>query len=662
MLKILSILFIFYSCTLIALNHLASETSPYLLQHKNNPVDWYAWGDKAFDVAKKENKLIFVSIGYSTCHWCHVMAHESFEDEKVAKILNDNYISIKIDKEQFPHIDRYYQGIYRLMNQKSGGWPLTIILTPDKKPFFSATYIPKYRGYGSAGLIDTLTQISLAPQKELQKIGDEVLRVVKLNEDKEYKVVDIDTKLETKSIEQFNSSYDHKNKGFSISPKFPNSSSIVTLLKLYEITKDKKALDMATSALDAMARGGIYDQIDGAFYRYSVDSRWEMPHFEKMLYTNAQLIKAYTKAYIITKKPLYKKVVSQTIKEMDRRFRVDNLYMSASNADSKNFDGKNEEGFFFIYDYYECEEYLEELGVSKKDIEESLHYLGILKDGNYDGDYSNPRIIGDKEPASLSSVKNLLKKYREKKEYPFIDNKINTAWNSLYIESKFIASAIDPSYVKDAKKSIDALLKLMSDKSGLYHQTIKGIKPTQKGLLEDYAFLAAALFEAYETTLDVRYMKQFKRVVESSIIKFYKDERWMESVDGFKTFATIDDRGYASSLSVNLINLLKYSTIDANSKVYAIAKKTIDRFSAQIAISSAYSPTALEASLMLKYPAVFIKSNKKNLQKLNLEEIKYPFLYLYVTEDKNYLACKQDSCFSYTKDIEKLKKDIKRVR
>jgi len=661
--KISSLIFfiLLSQVNILSANQLGDETSPYLLQHKNNPVDWYPWGDEAFAKAKGENKLIFLSIGYSTCHWCHVMAHESFEDKSVAKALNKDFISIKVDKEQFPHIDNYYQNVYRTMNKKSGGWPLTIIMTADKKPFFSGTYIPKEEGYGSKGLVNILDIITNYDKKDLQESADNILKIVTHNENIMDNEVKLDKKLDLIAVEQYKSYYDFKYKGFSQAPKFPQASNIITLLKIYEATKNEEALTMATDALTAMAKGGIYDQIEGGFYRYSVDKRWEIPHFEKMLYTNAELLVAYSNAYKITKNKLYKKIINETIAQIDKRFKTKGVYQSASNADSENFEGHNEEGFYFVYEYFETEEFLEKNRIDQKTIKNTLKYLGITEDGNFDGDFSNPNIIDKKEPKNLEVVKKLLIQLRKKKEYPFIDNKINTAWNSLYIKGKFKAGYINPKYIKEARYSLDRLIELLYVKGELYHQTIIGVKPTQKALLEDYAFLSSALFEAYQKTLDKKYFILFEELVNKSIEKFYKNNRWTESDDGFVTYAKIDDNGYASALAVTINNIILYATVEADFKIRNIALKTISLFSNKINQYPAYYPNTLQAVMMSQYEPVFIKSKKKKLKALNLEDINHPFVYKYVYESEDYLACKLSSCFSYGKDFEKIKKDIEEL-
>ena len=347
-------LFVFSSA-----NELSQSTSPYLLQHKENPVNWMEWSDRAFKKAKDEQKLIFLSIGYSTCHWCHEMARLSFSQKDVAEILNKDFVSIKVDKERLSYIDSYYQEGYRIINNKSGGWPLTVILLPNKKPVYFGTYMPKEM------LKDLLREIASSKKEKLNAVASDIEKSLTSYKNIKVNEGEIKNDLLKKAFNGYKEMYDFENKGFSQAPKFPQANSIDALLNIYLIKGNKEALTMATDMLDAMARGGIYDQIDGGFFRYSVDAQWTIPHFEKMLYTNAELISVYAKAYKITKKKLYAKVVKESIKEMDKRFMHNGLYFSASNADSKNEKGKEQEGYYFVFGYKKALEYLVAHKVSK---------------------------------------------------------------------------------------------------------------------------------------------------------------------------------------------------------------------------------------------------------------------------------------------------------
>jgi uncharacterized protein YyaL (SSP411 family) len=653
-----ALIILFLSLGSIMATQLHNETSPYLLQHKDNPVDWYPWGEEAFEKAKKENKLIFLSIGYSTCHWCHVMAHESFEDEEVAKVLNKDFVSIKMDREQFPHIDGFYQKVYRLMNKRSGGWPLTIVMTPQKEPFFSATYVPKYAGYGSRGLIEVLKEIANYDRDALKEQGKKILQVVKNQEHFAFSNAKYDNKILHTIVDQLKKTYDEEYKGFGEHPKFPQFANLILLLKVYQINKDQEALTMAIETLKAMAKGGIFDQIEGAFYRYSVDQKWQVPHFEKMLYTNAEALEAYSLAYKITKEPLFKAVIDKTINQIDIRFKQKGVYKSASNADSKNDFGDNEEGYYFVYDYKQTLDFLEQNSINKKEAKNSLYYLGIKENGNFDGKRSNPEILEDTKPENLNKVIALLKQIRDKREYPFIDNKINTAWNALYLKGKLIASTIDKTYLQETLDSLDALIYLMYNQGELYHQTILGKSPTQKGILEDYSFMIDTLFEAYQITLDERYFALYEQLIKKSIELFYKDGRWIESNDGFETFADIEDYGYASSLGVHFNNLILYATMQGDTKIFEIAQKSMQYYVEHINKYPSYFPNTTLASIYYMIEPVFIKSNKENLQKFTSKDFEYPFVYKKTYKSDDYLACKINSCFSYSKVLDSIIRDI----
>lgn len=539
------------------------------------------------------------------------------------------------------------------MNGKSGGWPLTIMMSADKKPFFSGTYVPLSAGYGSEGLINIINSVAATSHQKLSQIGEKVLASLEQNQKPSIQKTSLNSTLAEKTIKEFKSYYDFKNGGFSQKPKFPEASKIILLFKLYEATKNKESLDMALHALEAMAKGGIYDQIEGGFYRYTVDEKWQIPHFEKMLYTNGELLEAYSLAYKHTKNSLYKKIIDETIAQMDKRFQIGGVYMSASNADSKNH-----EGFYFVYEHDEAFEYLKKRGLQKADIDAALAYLGIKEDGNFDGDLSNPHITAKVAPKALQRVKELLVDMRKTREYPFVDNKINTAWNALYIKGKFKASIVDKKYIQEAKNSLDRLLEKMYVNKELYHQSIPNLKPVQKALLEDYAFLAAALFEAYEATLEQKYFELYKEMVEKSITLFYKKERWTESNDGFETYADMSERAYASALALQSINLLNYATVLADTKKFAMAKEMLDNFAKAINTNPSSYSTATLASLMFEYEPVFIKSKKSNLESFDTNEIKHPFVYKYIYDANEYLACKINSCFSYDVEFEKVKKDI----
>jgi len=640
-------------------NELSKSTSPYLLQHKDNPVNWMEWSDRAFKKAKDENKLIFLSIGYSTCHWCHEMARDSFSKKDVADILNKNFVSIKVDKERLSYIDNYYQEGFRVVNNRAGGWPLTVILLPNKKPIYFGTFMPK------DALIELLKRVASMKRSKLESIADDIEKAINLYKNSKIKEVKISNNLLKKALAGYKKMYDFKNKGFSKAPKFPQASSINALLNIYLIEHDKEALKMATDMLDAMAKGGIYDQIDGGFFRYSVDAKWSIPHFEKMLYTNAELISVYSKAYKITKKKLYAKVVKESIKEIDRRFLNQGLYYSASNADSKDENGEEREGYYFVFDYNEALDYLVKHGISKTQAKDALKYFGIEKMGNFEGgEYSNPTLKNSDE--KYKRERHLLSELRAKREYPFIDKKINTAWNALYIKAKLDAGVVDSRYVKEAISSLHKLLEIMQSKNGeLYHQTLLPHKPTQSGLLEDYAFVADALFSAYEATLDDEYLNNFEKVVILSINNFYKGDKWLQSTDKeFKVKATIGDGSYKSPLATNLENILKAVLLGGDYKMLDSVDKTIKNNSAAINSYPQYYPTALNVVTMINRGIYALKGPKIGLLKEGIDDIKYPFVYkkaINSKSEKEYQVCGLKSCYATDISIDKVKAKLKEL-
>ncbi len=641
-------------------NKLIDEDSPYLLQHAHNPVKWYPWGDEAFDRAKKENKLIFLSIGYSTCHWCHVMERESFENEEVAKILNEFFISIKVDREEYPHIDRHYQDIYTLMNRKGGGWPLTIVMIPDKRVFYSATYLPVDENFGMAGIksvLKALDNVYKTKKDEVLKSAQSIeLALKRMESEEENKKVTLDKRIADTFVKTIASQFDHKNKGIGSAPKFPHATTLDTLLDIYRITGDKSALSMATETLIAMSRGGIYDQIEGGFYRYSVDDMWMIPHFEKMLYTNAELLETYANAYALTKEPRFKTVIKQTIENINERFNKDEMFYSASDADS---DG--EEGKYFVFDYADSLKDLISGGFSKEGAKEILNYYSIYLEGNFEHKQTNPYLSGLDEPKKLEIARAILRANREKKSYAFIDNKIQTSWNCLYLTGLFKAGKfVDKSYAKQALKSIDSLIEHLYIDGELYHQIIIGKKAKVKGYLEDYAFLISSLIEAYQVNFEQRYLTLAKTISDKAVAKFYKNDKWYMSDDDFEARAEFYDASYRSAQAVMIENLFKIAILTDNLKLHAFANESLNRNLSVLKSAPNQYPQGLKTYLQSLLSNVVIKSTKENLTKnrTSLDAIKYPYVLLKPSKDMNFLACKINSCFAIDKDLDEVIKKI----
>ena len=644
-------------------NDLDNEESPYLQQHSANPVNWKAWNKSSLEKAKKENKLIFLSIGYSTCHWCHVMEEESFENEEVAKILNKHYISIKVDREEMPHLDKYYQDIHNILNNRSGGWPLNIILTPQNKSFFAATYIPLEDKYGIIGiknLLKKIQEIYASDPKKVIQSANEIEKVLKNTNNKQSSKVDLKDNLIEKFVKDIKENYDEDNHGIGMQPKFPHASSIITLLDIYNISKNEKAFSMASEMLKAMAQGGIYDQIEGGFYRYSVDEEWMIPHFEKMLYTNAELLSAYSKAYLLSKDDFYKNIVDEIISFVDTRFNNSFLLYSASDADSL-LHGKKEEGAYFVFDYKQTLKYLEELNYSKKEIESIFEYFNIREDGNFENNSNNPYISDDKTLNNLKKVKNDLKKLRSSNAYPFIDDKILTSWNAMYISSLFEAGKIRDKYNKKAFKHLDNLIKNLYINDILYHQKLKKNTPKVKALFEDYSFLITALLKAYDYSLDKTYLNLANELNNELIKKFHKNEQWYMSDDEFQVNVSIYDSAYKSSFANALDNFLKLASLNDDLKLQDLVKNTLENNSLSLTRNITSSPWLLRTYLAYTQEYIILKAQNKML--INKTMPSYPFLLKKSYKAEQYLACKIGICFAYTKDFDeiilKINKEVK---
>ncbi|BAF70239.1 thioredoxin domain-containing protein [Nitratiruptor sp. SB155-2] len=637
-------------------NELIYEESPYLKQHAHNPVHWLSWGKKAFELAKKLDRPIFLSIGYSTCHWCHVMERESFENEEIAELINRYYVPVKVDKEERPDLDKFYQTVFRVMHHRSGGWPLTIIMTPEKKPYFSATYIPAEDGYGVEGMRTVLPKYAILyhrQKRRVQKRGEAVLKLVDTVMHAKFNPVQLDKSLALKALNEIQKDFDPVYGGFSKRVKFPQSSTIELLLDIYQLTKKDIALDMAVKSLDNMAYGGIFDQIDGAFFRYSTRRDWSAPHFEKMLYTNAELIRVYTRAYTITKKPLYKEVVLRSIKEIDRRFGHYGLYFSASDADTKG-----EEGGYFLFRYEDALKALKKAGV--KNPQKELENLSIEPDGNFDGEYSNPIKKGKVSATTLKVLQDI----RKKREYPFIDQKIITAWNAMYIEAKMQSFIFDATYKTEAIKSLEKLIKTMFIDGRLYHQKLPNSEPKRPAMLEDYAYLIKALTTAYMLTCNENYVQMAKKLFEKAKLHFYKEGVWYMDAKK-RVAATIDDSYYSSPLSVLYHAMLDLALLTYDLKLYHFAKTSINRSSAFIHESPASFPTATLAALRMEFGDVVIKSNKNVLQKVlgKIAFISYPFVLDKEENLQGFEACTVQTCFVKSDRFEDIAKAIEqRVR
>ena len=570
-------------------NELIKEDSPYLLQHAHNPVNWMAWSEKALLKAKDENKLIFLSIGYSTCHWCHVMERETFEDEVSAKLLNDSYVSIKVDREEMPDLDKYYQDVHYLLTKRSGGWPLSIIMTPTQQVIFAGTYLPPKSAQGRMGFRELTSFIKGKFDDDFEEVQKSAMSIEAAIKHYERSFEQKQSIEKVAVVEAFVSnvkaSYDDVSKGVGSAPKFPHASTWNALLDIYAKTGNLEALYMSEDALTAMANGGINDQIEGGFYRYSVDEAWVIPHFEKMLYTNAELIEVYAKLYALTQKPLFKEVVDKTIEAMDERFLKEGLYLSASDADSEG-----EEGKYFVFGFLQAKEALLKGGLSEVEAKAVMDYFGITKFGNFEHQSTNPVIACHEKPVRLDDAIVILKEERQKVAYPFIDTKILSAWNALMVTALFEAGKIEK-----AKSLLDTLLNTLHVNGILYHQIVLGSSLKVEALLEDYAFVIEALLRGYAHTKEARYVELAKKLSHEAERKFYKEQTWYLSDKAFRAKAVLEDNSYKSPLSTMIKNLFELAKIEDDTALFIRAKDMLERFGSGIEKYAHAYPEAVRA-------------------------------------------------------------------
>ena len=640
-------------------NRLKNEESPYLQQHSDNPVDWYPWGEEAFAKAKKENKPIFLSIGYSSCHWCHVMERESFEDVATAKILNDNFISIKVDREERPDIDKHFQEVYQLMNAKAGGWPTSIFLTQELKPFYSATYIPDEPRYGMMSFSSLLEIIADKYKNEKALLTEKAEEIIEFLNKKDTKIEA--TRLNISVIDKVNSQakslFDNLNGGFNKAPKFPLTSTLNMLLDVYRLTDDKDTLNMVLLSLSSMAKGGLRDLVDGGFCRYSTDEAWLVPHFEKMTYDNALLSEVYLKAYSISDNSFYRDVAFETIDFMTKYMSEDNLFYSASDADTQGVEGQ-----YFVYDYDETIEAFKKAGIPTKNIKILEKALNITEDGNFED--NNIIRLSDAKDTNIEfydkAIK-VLQEMRKSRTYPFIDKKIIVSWNAMMIKSLFIASRVDKKYLLKATNSLDKLLKNLYINDELFHSMLPQGTPKIRAFLEDYGYLCDALIEAYQTSLDEKYLIIATKLANSAIEKYYNNGKWKFSRGEFETDADSYDSSYPSSVSVMINALYSLSSlVDIIYKKFVF--KTLEINSYNLMRQPISTPKMTNILIRYLKDDIVIKSKKSNLigHIEELDTFSYPFVLFRNETNKDFMLCNSTVCFGDTKEFDKVVEIIER--
>ena len=572
------------------MNHLANEQSPYLLQHADNPVDWYPWGKEAFKKARELDRPIFLSIGYSTCHWCHVMEHESFEDDSVAKLLNDSFISIKVDREELPEIDHVYMSVCQAMTG-GGGWPLTIVMTPAKEPFFAGTYFPKDKRGGRSGLFQILPMIADAWNSKRQDIMTSVGQVKNYLDQLNSKPAgnNFSTELINRAYDQFRNGFDEEYGGFFRAPKFPSPHNLIFLMRYHHSFDNKIALDMATKTLKQMRLGGIYDHIGFGFHRYSTDRHWLVPHFEKMLYDQAMIAMAYTEAYHITGEDIFAQTANEIFTYVLRDMTAsEGGFFSAEDADSEG-----EEGKFYIWTEQEIKEILgEDYGREFNDI------FSITTQGNY-RDESSGKETGLNIPHlnnynangsnDFESAREKLFNIREKRIHPLKDDKILTDWNGLMIAALAKAAIVldEPVYLDAAEKAAKFVLHSISKGERLLKRYRNGVAALDAHL-DDYAFMAWGLLELYEATFATKYLSQALDLMNIMVEDFWDDKNggfFLGSDQSEKLIVrskTAYDGAIPSGNSVAVMNMVKLTRITGNTKWAELAEKTIRAFSEDV--------------------------------------------------------------------------------
>ncbi|MBS1911172.1 MAG: thioredoxin domain-containing protein [Bacteroidetes bacterium] len=611
-------------------NRLIHEKSPYLQQHAFNPVDWYPWGEEAFDRARREEKPIFLSIGYSTCHWCHVMERESFEDPETALLMNQLFVNIKVDREERPDVDHVYMTAAQALNG-NGGWPLSAWLMPDLVPFYVGTYFPPRPAFGRPSFSDALRSLHNAWINEREKVvrtSQAILGAIEKGS-----VIAAPTSepvplnpIVERCLEQLERSYDPRHGGFSGAPKFPRPSILEFLFRCHAVQGSERAFAMAHRTLHCMASGGMYDQLGGGFARYSVDAEWRVPHFEKMLYDQGQLVAACADAVRVEPDPFLEGVIRQTIAYLERDLmNSDGLFYSAEDADSEG-----EEGTFYVWTLRQLAELLTE----SEQVAMQLRY-GLTAEGNFEHGrnvlHTSMAIeqVAARIGVTVPEVEELIAgaharlfEARSSRPRPHRDEKILTSWNGLMLSGLARAAmALDaPAYAETACTAADLLLGSMIVDGRLMHR-LKDGEVKIDGYLDDYAFLSAGLLDLYEATFDVRYLREADRLVRLAGALF-----WDEEAGGYFMASGADpsvlvrsksdhDGAEPSGNSVMAMNLLRLGNLFHDEELLLKAERTIALFMARVADYPIMMPLMAAAALMQSQPPrQIVLAESANLQ------------------------------------------------
>jgi len=586
-------------------NHLANETSPYLLQHADNPVDWYPWGEEALQKAKTEDKPIFLSIGYSACHWCHVMAHESFEDEEVAAILNQYFVSIKVDREERPDLDHIYMSAVQAMTGR-GGWPMSAFLTPDGQPFYGGTYFPPKPRYGMPSFTDVLLAVADAWQNRRQELiegGKRLVAVIERQSAVREDVKQEDVKRDTLRVAFDNlwQRFDRKHGGWGTAPKFPQPMALEFLLRYHHATGDALALRMVTQTLEAMARGGMYDQLGGGFHRYSVDVQWLTPHFEKMLYDNAQLARVYLHAWQVSGS-FYHTIAEEILDYVAREMTdPEGGFYSTQDADSEG-----EEGKFFVWTPAEIRSLL------GQEADAFMEAYGVTEAGNFEGRNILEFVGHMSQRAELAEARRKLFAAREQRVHPQRDEKVLTSWNGLilatFAEAARVLSPSPPPlsppqlwgrsgggestsplpqdwergelYRQVAERNADFLLSELRTPDGRLYHTWKDGEANINGYLEDYAHLVVGLLELYQTTFEPRWYLAARELAEVMIEHFRApDGGFFDTSDDHEALIIrpreLQDNAVPSGNAMAAVGLLRLAGLAVEPRYAELARRSL---------------------------------------------------------------------------------------
>jgi hypothetical protein len=600
-------------------NRLANETSPYLLQHADNPVGWYPWGEEALQKARAEDKPIFLSIGYSACHWCHVMAHESFEDEGVAAILNEHFVSVKVDREERPELDRIYMSAVQAMTG-SGGWPMSVFLTPEGHPFYGGTYFPPTPRYGMPSFSQVLTAVAEGWQNRRQELivsGQRLVEVLERQSAIGKGMVSEGLKSETveSAFQNLVKRFDRVHGGWGDAPKFPQPMALEFLLRYHHVTGNSRALQMVSQTLEAMARGGMYDQLGGGFHRYSVDDHWLVPHFEKMLYDNAQLARVYLHAWQVTGEPFYRTITEEVLDYVVREMtngsampvlspwssgprtegvacpepyrRAEGLTTGPAGGfySTQDADSEGEEGKFFLWTPTEIR------GLLGAEADAFMAAHGVTEQGNASTGSAHGfegknilEFVGDldQRPA-LAEARRKLFEARQERVHPGLDDKILTSWNGLMLAAFAEAARVlnRDDYWQVAERNADFLLRELCNAEGRLRHTWKDGLAKVNGYLEDYSYLIEGLLELYQTTFDLRWYQAARELADVMIAHFSApDGGFFDTSDDHETLITrpreLQDNAVPSGNAMAALVLLRLAGLAVEPRYAKLAHAALD--------------------------------------------------------------------------------------